>query len=327
VSLSFCVASFCQLGCDSQIVYFTPDLGPPDLAVPPMATALTSTVTLTNCLALDPGNVYWVESSTTDIPDAGQLGRLMKVSKMGGTATSLLDAVDAPGCAVADDKNVYLTRGGDILAVTLTGGAVSTLAQNQHVLPQSTPRLAAGNGYVYWITDVYGNTDAFTGKNALVRVSASGGGSVDTLFTDISGSPGGIAVDASNVYYSDLSGMYVRPLAGGAAVPIGVSVLHNNRFAVDDLHIVLDEITGIGSGDVALLNLDGSGRMVLDMNMATALSLDHENVYGNSGGKLARFPISGGKSQALDERAPRAVALDANNIYFTDGSSILRFAK
>jgi hypothetical protein len=173
---------------------------------------------------------------------------------------------------------------------------------------------------------MYGNTDAFSGKNALVRVPA-GGGAVDTVFNDLTGSPGGLAVDASNVYYSDLSGMYVRALAGGAAMSIGVSNLHNNRFALDDLHLVLDEIGAIGMGDVALLNLDGSNRNVIDMSLATSLAIDHDNIYANAGGKLTRFSLDGKTQETLDERGPRAIALDATNIYYTDGSSILRFAK
>jgi hypothetical protein len=299
----------------------------PDLAMPPMAAVLTDTVTLTNCIALDGTSVYWIESSDTVIPDAGALGRLMKVSKLGGTPSLLADAVDTPGCAVADEENVYVTRGGDILKVPLAGGAATAIATNQHVLPMSTPRLAARGGFVYWITDVYGATDAFSGTNALVRVSRAGGGTVETLFTDVTGSPGGIAVDATNVYYSDQNGMYLRPLAGGAAVPIGISVLHNNRFALDDMHLVLNETSGIGSGNLAVLKLDGSGRMVIHDEMATALSIDHLNVYANSGGKLTRFSLDGSENETLDDRGPRAIALDATDIYFTDGASILRFAK
>jgi hypothetical protein len=313
------------LGC-GETIYVYAEAGAPDLSVPPMATELTSTVTLTNCIALDSGNVYWVESSATIIPDAGSLGRLMKVAKSGGSATQLADNIDAPGCAVADDQNVYVTRGADVLAVPLAGGQPTTIAQDQHVLPTSTPRLAARGGFIYWITDMYGNTDAFSGKNALVRV-ATGGGTVDTIFNDLTGSPGGLAVDASNVYYSDLSGMYVRPLAGGAAAPIGISTLHNNRFAVDDQHLVLDEIATIGMGDVALLNLDGSNRVVIDTSLATALAIDHDNIYANSSGKLTRFSLDGKTKETLDERGPRAIALDATDIYYTDGSSILRFAK
>jgi hypothetical protein len=311
-------------GCET--IYVTAEDGMvADLSVP-MSTAIASTVTLTNCIALDSANVYWTESSSTMIPDAGALGRLMKVAKSGGMPTQLIDAVDAPGCAVADDQNVYVTRGGDLLAVPLGGGTANVIAQDQHVLPMSTPRMAAHGGFVYWITDVYGPTDAFNGKNALVRVSTSGG-TVETLFSDITGSPGGIYVDASNVYYSDLSGMYVRNLSGGAPMSIASSTLHNNRFAVDDLHVVVDEVGAIGMGDLALFGLDGSNRKVIYMDMATALALDHQNVYADAKGKLTRIALDGSRSDTLDERGPRAIALDATDVYYTDGSSILRFAK
>jgi hypothetical protein len=318
-------------GCEDPAVTPVRDLSfNPDLAMPPMAAVLTETTTLTNCIALDGANVYWIESSDTNIPDAGALGRLMKVSKLSGTPSLLADAVDSPGCAVADEENVYVTRGGDILKVPLSGGAATPIASNQHVLPMSTPRLAAHGGFVYWITDVYGPTDAFSGKNALVRVSRAGGGTVESLFTDVTGSPGGIAVDATNVYYSDQNGMYLRPINmgnGGAAVPIGISTLHNNRFAVDDMHLVVDEVSGIGAGDLAVFKLDGSGRAVIHMEMASALAIDHASVYANVGGKLSQLAIDGSGSQTLDDRGPRAIALDATDIYFTDGSSILRFAK
>jgi hypothetical protein len=296
----------------------------PDLTI--AVTELAETTTLTNCLAQDANSLYWTEASSTVIPDAGSLGRLMKVSKTGGMPTMLVDAVDSPGCAVADSDNVYVTRGSDILKVPLAGGSATPIAQNQHVLPMSTPRLAAKGGTVYWITDVYGAVDAFSGKNALVRVS-SGGGTVEALFTDINGSPGGLAVDASNVYYSDFDAMWVRPLAGGAGNMIGVSTLHNNRFAIDDTNLVLDEVTGIGQGDVALFKLDGSGRLLLSMSMASALAIDSTGVYANSNGKLTRFSLDGKTTSVLDDGGPRAIALDAQSIYFTNGAQILRLAK
>jgi hypothetical protein len=297
--------------------------------------SLADTTTLTNCLAEDANNLYWTESSDTIIPDAGSLGRLMKVSKMGGTPMMLVDAVDSPGCAITDSDNVYVTRGSDILKVPLAGGAATPIAQNQHVLPMSTPRLAAQGGMVYWITDVYGAVDAFNGKNAMVRVSSSGGGTVEVLFNDVTGSPGGIAVDAANAYYSDLDGMWVRPLAGGGMkTGVGVSSIHSNRFAVDSMHIVLDEVSGIGGqdggtagGDVALFKLDGSGRVMLSMMMATALTIDGSGVYANSSGQLTRFSLDGKMTSVLDIERPRAIALDAQNVYYTNGAQILRLAK
>jgi hypothetical protein len=305
-----------------------------DMAMLPFATTLTTTDTLTNCIAVDATDVYWTESSATMIPDAGSLSRLVKVSKNGGTPTVLLDAIESPGCAVIDDTNAYVVQGGDLLKVPLAGGSPMTIAQSQHVLPGSTPKLAVAGGYLYWITDVYGSVDAYNGMNALVRVSTSGG-SPTPLFTDLTGSPGGIAADATNVYYSDMTGMYVRPIAGGAAVPIGQSSLHNNRFAVDSMHIALVELTGlsptdagmVGKGDVAVSKLDGSGRTLVSMNLATSLAIDETGVYAEASGALTRFALDGSGTEVLSLSMARAIALDATDIYFTDGASILRFAK
>jgi hypothetical protein len=322
------VLALLTFGCDDSPTPLNGDLAvSPDQAAPPSATVLATTQTLTNCIAVDANSVYWTEASSTNIPDAGALGRLMKVAKSGGTPMLLADAIDTPGCAVIDDVNAYVTQGSTILAVPLAGGAAMPLALNQHVLPGSTPRLAAHGGQVYWITDVYGPVDAFNGMNALVSVDRSGG-SVSVLFNDVTGSPGGIAVDASNIYYSDLNGMYLRPLAGGAAMRIDVGSLHNNRFAVDDMHILVAEIAGIGMGDIAAFKLDGSGRTILSNSLATALALDANFAYGNLMGKLTRFSFDGTSTMTLlDDSAPRAIALDADDLYFTDGSSILRLAK
>ncbi len=298
-----------------------------DLASPPTATVLTTTDTLTNCIAVDATSIYWTESSATSIPDAGSLSRLMRVSKGGGTPMLMVDAIDSPGCAVIDSASAYVTRGSTILQVPLNGSGATPLATEQHVLPGSTPRLAAGGGFVYWITDVYGAIDAYNGMNALVRMPTSGGGSVETLFTDLVGSPGGIAIDATNAYYSDQSGVYARPLAGGAAVPIGVSALHNNRFAIDEMNLALVEVGGIGAGDIAVSKLDGSGRTVVFPKLATALAIDDSGVYANAAGVLTRFALDGSKTTTLDPSGPRAIALDATEIYFTDGASILRLAK
>jgi hypothetical protein len=313
-------------GCDDRPHGSLHDLSAQaDLSAPPTATVLASTNTLTNCLALDSSSLYYTEAS-----DVGSTSRLMKLAKSGGMPQLLIDGIDSPGCAVIDDANAYVTRNGEILKVPLGGGSPASLALGQHLLPGSSPHLSTLNGYLYWITDVYGQVDAYNGMNALVRLSTSGG-SIDVLFNDLVGSPGGLAVDASNVYYSDSTGMYVRPLGGGPAGPIGQSTLHNNRFAIDDMNLVLVEVMGVSLGDVALFKLDGSGGTLLYSKLVSALAIDPSGVYANAEGQLTRFWLEGQPpttmSQILDPSAPRAIALDATDVYFTDGASILRYSK
>jgi hypothetical protein len=273
--------------------------------------------------------VYWTDQGgVTPAPDQGDSSRVLKVALAGGMPTVLAEGADSPGCVVVDATNAYFTEGGGqtLMKAPLAGGTPMALASSQHILTQHTPHLAVGGGFVYWITDVYGNVDAYNGKNALVRVSTSGG-NVETVFSDLAGEPGGLWVDATNVYYSDKSGMYVRALAGGSPTAVGQSTLHNNRFAVDSMNLALVEVTSIGSGDVALYKLDGSGRVPLLSKLASALALDPSGLYANLDGELTRVSLDGKTTTTLSDRAPRAIALDSGNIYFTDGVSILKLAK
>ena len=69
----------------------------------------------------------------------------------------------------------------------------------------------------------------------------------------LTGSPGGLAVDDSNVYYSDQTGVFARPLAAPAtSTPFGVSALHGNALAVGAGHLAMNEIAAVGAGDVAV---------------------------------------------------------------------------
>jgi hypothetical protein len=317
-------------GCGDDSASFDFASPPLDMSALPPATVLASAQTLTNCIAVDTTGVYWTdEGGVVPGPDQGASSRVLKVALAGGMPTVLGEGADAPGCVVVDATNAYYTQGGGttLMKVPLGGGtAPMALASSQHILTLHTPHLAVAGGFVYWITDVYGDVDAYNGKNALVRVSTSGG-SVETVFSDLAGEPGGLFVDATNVYYSDQSGMYVRALAGGAPTAVGQSTLHNNRFAVDSSNLALVEVASIGSGDVALYKLDGSGRVQLLSKLASAVALDASGLYANLDGELVHVSLDGKTTTTLSDQAPRAIALDASNIYFTDGASILKLAK
>jgi hypothetical protein len=292
----------------------------------PTATMLAAAQTFTSCLAVDSTSLYYTQPSAASGGDLGATSDVMQLPLAGGQPTRLASGADSPGCVLVDGNNAYFTGGDTLYAVPLGGSTPMPLARNQHFLPLRTPRLAVGGGYVYWVTDVYGNTDAYSGKNAIVRVPV-GAGPVETLFSDVVGPPGDLAVDAHNVYYSDESGLYTRPLAGGTAGPIGMSAIHGNRFAVDGMHIALVEVNGPGMGDVAVAKLDGSGRVVVADALASSLALDGSGVYGNLDGHLVRFALDTKRTTQLTASAPRAIALDSANVYFADGAAILKIQK
>ncbi len=297
----------------------------PDAAVPldmhiAAPTTLGPAQTLTNCLAVDASFVYWSDSS-------GGSPQIMKVAVAGGTPTQLVAGGDKNGCVAVDGSGVYYFDADKVMKAPLTGGGAAPLLSGQHLL-KGAPIVAAG-GYVYWITDVYGNVDAYNGKNAVVRVSTTAAATTSEIVTaELVGNPGGLAVDDTNVYYSDQSGVYARALAAPTTVTtFGQSTLHGNAIAVGGGHLAMNEIMSVGAGDVAVFRTDGMVRVVVSSTLAQPLAVDDRGVYINGAGSLERLALDGSGSTLLATQPPRAVALSATTIFFTDGSAIYSLAK
>lgn len=310
-------------GCPSQAP------APPDASVPvdmsplPPGT-LAPASTLTSCLAVDASNVYWT--------DSGSGNRVLKVSISGGTPQVVAMGGDAPGCVAIDAENAYYTDGAATMVMKAplagSGGTGIALATNQHVLPERHPFLVATSGYVYWITDVYGNVDAYDGKNAIVRVKTDGSGTVEVIASEVKGNPAGLATDGNSIYFSDGAGVWAQPIAGGAPIQIPTtSAIQSNTFATDGTNLVVTEVAGLGQGDVALFRVDGTGRKVLSMSLASSLAIDGSGVYAKQDNQLVQLALDGSGAKALALIAPRAIALSPTAIYFTDGASILKLAK
>ncbi|MGZ3426335.1 MAG: hypothetical protein ACXVCV_06780 [Polyangia bacterium] len=301
-------------GCGSSTTN-APDLGASaDLHVAG-PTTLATTQTLTNCLATDGTFVFWSDATPA----------IMKVPIAGGAASQVVAGGDKSGCVAADANGVYFVDADKIMKAAATGGGAVALASGQHVL-KGAPLTAAG-GFVYWITDVYGDVDAYNGKNAIVRVPTAGG-AVAVLSALVAGNPGGLAVDDSNVYYSDQMGVFARPLAAPAtSTPFGQSALHGNALALGAGHLAMTEISGIGAGDVAVFRTDGMMRVVVSPELAQPLAVDDRGVYINDAGALDRLALDGSGATLLATEPPRAVALAGSTILFTDGTAIYALAK
>jgi hypothetical protein len=302
------------VGCGSSNVS-PPDLGAPadmHIAGP---TTLATTQTLTNCLATDGSFVYWSDSTPA----------IMKVAVAGGAATQVAAGGDKNGCVAADGSGVYYVDVDKIMMAPSSGGGAAPLASGQHAL-KGAPLVAAG-GFVYWITDVYGDVDAYNGKNAIVRVPVTGG-AVQIVSALVAGNPGGLAVDDTNVYYSDQMGVFARALAAPAtAISFGQSALHDNALAVGGGHLAMSEIVSIGSGDVAVFRTDGMLRVIVSPSLAQPLAVDDRGVYINDAGALDRLALDGSGPTPLATQPPRAVTLAAATIFFTDGTAIYSLPK
>jgi hypothetical protein len=250
----------------------------------------------------------------------------MKVPVGGGTPTQVVTGGDKNTCVAVDGSGIYYFDADRLMTAPLSGGGAAPLASGQHAV-KGAPLVAAG-GFVYWITDVYGNVDAYNGKNAIVRVSTTSGGAVEIISAEVVGVPGGLAVDDSNVYYSDESGVYARPLASPMTVtPFGQSSLHINAIAVGAGHLAMNEVAAPGMGDVAVFRVDGMMRIVVLPSLAQPLAIDDRGVYINGTGSLERLALDGSGATLLATEPPRAVALSASTIFFTDGSAIYSLPK
>jgi hypothetical protein len=282
----------------------------------PTPTTLGTAQTLTNCLAADASFVYWSDSTPA----------IMKVPVAGGTPAQVVAGGDKSTCVAVDGSGVYYFEADKLMKAPLSGGGAAPLASGQHLL-KGAPIVAAG-GFVYFITDVYGNVDAFNGKNAIVRVSTTSGGAVEIVSAELTGNPGGLAVDDSNVYYSDQTGVFARALAAPAtATSFGQSSLHGNALAVAAGHLAMNEIADVGAGDVAVFRTDGMMRVVVSPSLAQPLAIDDRGVYINESGSLTRLALDGSGATLLATQPPRAVALAASTIFFTDGSAIYSLSK
>lgn len=279
-------------------------------------TTLATASTLTSCLAADASFVYWSDGTPA----------IMKVAVGGGTPTQVVAGGDKNGCVAVDGSGVYYFDADKLMKAPLGGGSAAPLATGQHLL-KGAPLVAAG-GYVYWVTDVYGDVDAYNGKNAIVRVSTTSAGAPEVVTATLVGTAGGLAVDDTSVYYSDQSGVYARLLAAPAMmVSFGMSSLHGNALAVAGGRLAMTEIMGVGAGDVAVFRTDGTQRVVVSPTLAQPLAIDDRGVYINGAGSLERLALDGSGGKLLATMPPRAVALGAATIYFTDGSAIYAVAK
>jgi hypothetical protein len=311
--------------CDSPAMSL-PDFSNPFDLKPPAAEVLAPAQTLTSCISVDDTRVYWT--------DDGDGGSVKSVAKTGGAVTTLVSGmgtVDRRSCIVTDATHAYFTRDGasTIQRVAKAGAsAVETIASGQNVLGGALAIPNPPDGYVYWVTDVYGAVDAYNGKNAVVRAPVAGGSAPPSVeYDSVTGDASGIVVTASTFYLSDESGVYSLARGPRTRVDFGMSLFRPTTFAVDATHIVLVEATGIGQGAVVLFKLDGTGRVKLSDEPAATLAIDSSGVYAKKDNRLIRMKLDGSKVEALSSDTARAIAIDATHIYFTDGAQILRIAK
>ncbi len=265
-------------------------------------------------LAVDDTSVYWADVNVA--PRGGGIespGRIMKVSKCGGTPITLSSIPYQPTSLVLSESSIYWTAEslsgsefGAVMKLEKGGGNIVTLANNRF----DPTGIALDATALYWIEDgdLSGN---------VMKVSLDGGPPV-TLATS-QDYPSGIAVDPANVYWDDDGAIMKVPKNGGT--PGTLAVEGGGYSAHNGLYI---DATGAyraatESGVVLKVGLDGGIPTTLASGQVFPgpLTADSSNVYWGVWRAIVRAPKDGGTPVTFEVGidSVAAVAVDDTSIY------------
>ncbi len=217
----------------------------------------------------------------------------------------LAEGLDAPTGIAVDATNVYFTE--DILhqvgKVSIRGGAVTTLASDQDL----ATGIAVDARNVYWTNEVGGGS---------VLSLPLGGGTPETLVSGRSG-PSCVAVEGTNVYFSDTS-VNAVPIGGGAVVtlsasgsPLSVAVDAENVYWTIEQTAVMK--VPLGGGTAVTLAL-GDNPSRIAVNATSVFWTDTIALT------VMTVPIGGGALVTLaadSTSTPVGIAADEDHVYWT----------
>jgi len=220
------------------------------------------------------------------------------MSDGGGSVVTLASGLEGPNLLAVDDANVYWTNVAvgsamqSLEQAPKSGGAPITLASGLESMS-----IAVDSTSVYWTNcNPVRNSDGSVINNGSVMKVPIGGGSLTTLFSDLS-CPGNIAVDTTNVYWTEL----------------------------------LDGSSSYGSPppscQIMKVSLDGGDPIVLVTGpCGQGLAVDGTNVYWADGPLLMKISVDGGEQTTLASWSYNVdmVAVDSESLYWTDGASIAK---
>ena len=226
-----------------------------------------------------------------------------------------------------DATSVYWTNSnGTLMKVPIGGGTPITLASGQN----DPLGIAVYGASVYWA-----NTAVGVAASGSVMSLPIGGGTPNTLAAGTN--VGLIAVDATSVYWTDVSAQAVVdvPVGGGALATLasltnlGEAAVAVNAASIFWTYGVLLEEVPLTGGTATTLTSNYSGYACC--SVADTLALDDTNVYFAlnynqlTGGYVMEQPLDGGIAATIasDSADIEALAVDSTSIYWTDGVAVM----
>jgi Domain of unknown function (DUF5050) len=279
------------------------------------------------------GEVYW----TTRGGQNGTEGVVSKISRCGGSVTTLASNQVGPTALAVDATNVYWGNDGfdnsgvskaALRKTPLGGGPVTQLSTDAIYAGQ----VATDGSDVYW-TQVLG--DVGLSKEPI------GGGAPIALVNDQGFNY--VFVDATRVYLSQQasdaanSRLLSIPTSGGEVttlVPSGIA--SGGVMAIDatGIYYQADDAASQSADVVWISKSGGTPTVLVPSTVVGAMAVDGVNVYWTQGSwnsdnpdAIARVPVGGGAVTTLSSSTGAAIAVDDTYVYWLVAGDLRRMPK
>lgn len=255
----------------------------------------------------------------------------------GYTAVALACGQNTPSGIAVHNGVVYWTNyyaGGAVMSVPVTGGTPTTIATNQD-WPWA---IAVDDNNVYWTNYDNGSAGTVgapglgqTTSGTVMKVAVTGGTPV-MLDQGLEG-PFGLAIDATNVYYTNAGGGRIKsvPIAGGTAtvlatdqVPLGIAVDGTSVYWVSFFNGTVSSTAKAGGSGTKELTASNTATNVIGVAV-NATSVFFSTDDGSTTSVIASMPLAGSASPtvlASGQDDGWGIALDATNVYWANSDQL-----
>ena len=281
-----------------------------------------------------------IQGDDTYIYYSDQTGELNRVSKKGGTPENLGLFPGTVELIRLDASNLYVMTSDEaseldtLWSLPKNGGTPAQLAGGI-----STPfDLALDDQYVYWVTIGTPTADDFVADGKVERIRKDGSGR--QLLASNLNTPTAVAVDATNVYYSEAGLSSETQAAGVRSMPKGggpIRALSSSPFvftiALRDSQVLFPVIDFTGTTIEAVSKSGGSATPIFSgLDFVPALRVVGDTIYyynsGDTSDTIERVPLAGGSRTVVvtGPFATVAFVVDDCAIFYEDDAGNLNRA-